>query len=274
MATFRSVNTAINFNNINLNWYIQNYFDEFFENNTYSSVNGTRYEDTYVINGYDGVYDLYFAYGGSNFAVSNNNVTGTVKIIAEVESTYSQGWFLSGISVSASLIFAAAITSSTADDFLLLARAMKGNDTLYLSNSSDLAYGFLGNDIIYGYGGTDYIIGGAGSDTLIGGNGHDYYYFDANLGASNVDKITASSQDFFVLDNDIFTKFSMYDSFDNISSSNYVVGRKALDSNDYLIYNPLNDTIYYDADGSGKGIMIAFCKTSDTPRYDDFLIIG
>jgi len=57
-------------------------------------------------------------------------------------------------------------------------------------------------------------------------------------------------------------------------SPNFIVGTKSLDSNDYLVYNPSNQTLYYDADGSGRGKMVAFCTTSSSPTYDDFLIIG
>ena len=112
-----------------------------------------------------------------------------------------------------------------------------------------------------------------GNDTLVGGDDVDFFYFDTKLGSKNIDTVSDFYYDYFVLDNDIFKKFSGYDSFDDISSENYIVGTKALDSNDYLVYNSSNQTLYYDADGSGKGKMVAFCQTSYTPAYDDFLII-
>ena len=72
MATFTSVNTVINFNNINLNQYIQNFYTEYFEDNTYGSVNGVSYQDAYVVNGYDGSTVSYLAFGGSSFKYSNS----------------------------------------------------------------------------------------------------------------------------------------------------------------------------------------------------------
>ncbi len=274
MATFKSVNTVINFNNIDLNWYIQNFYAQYAEDNTYGSFNGVSYQDAYVVNGYDSPTDSYLIFGGSSFKYSNSNMTGTVTLIAETDSSFTYGWFLSGVSLKAASILAAAKTTSTTDDFALIKSALKGNDTLTLSSGDDVAYGFAGNDTIKGKDGVDKIYGGLGNDTLAGGDDTDFFFFDSVLGTNNIDTISDFYYDYFMLDNDVFKKFSGYDSFDKISSKNFIVGTKALDSNDYLVYNSSNRTLYYDADGSGNGKMVAFCKTSYTPAYDDFLIIG
>ena len=224
--------------------------------------------------GDDGSTDSYLVFYGTGFKISGSTVSGTVQLVGEIDSTLTNSWSLSGVSVKAASIIAAAKTTSTADDLALITSAMKGNDTLTLSSGDDLAYGFAGNDTIYGNDGMDAIYGGLGNDTLVGGDDTDYFFFDSALGTKNIDTISDFDNDYFVLDNDVFKKFSGYDDFDTISSQNFIVGTKALDSNDYLVYNSSNQTLYYDADGSGKGKMVAFCKTSYTPAYDDFLIIG
>ena len=161
--------------------------------------------------------------------------------------------------------------------------ALKGNDTIYGSNFMDYLYGFngndtiyggddldfikggLGNDKIYGENGNDFIYGGLGKDILTGGLDLDMFYFDTKLGKSNVDTIT----DFVVgnwntggivvgdqlnLDKSIFTRLTE----GMLNNQELVFGTKALDNNDYLIFNPKTHTLSYDADANGAGKAIAF----------------
>ena len=62
-----------------------------------------------------------------------------------------------------------------------------------------------------------------------------------------------------------------------ISSANYKVGTAAGDTNDYLIYNPATDKLYYDNDGNGAraAAQIATITLSGTtaPAYSDFLLV-
>ena len=131
-----------------------------------------------------------------------------------------------------------------------------GNDAIYGSDGKDLIDGGSGNDFIYGYAGDDLILGGLGKDTLTGGSGNNDFYFDTKLSSSNVDTITdfvsGDYGDFLVLDENIFT-IPFGDLADNL-----VIGSKALDSDDYLIFNPKTYTLSYDADGSGSGKAVAF----------------
>lgn len=54
----------------------------------------------------------------------------------------------------------------------------------------------------------------------------------------------------------------------------FVVGTKAKDKNDYVVYNDKNGRLYYDADGSGKGKPIEVATLSKNLKMTaaDFLI--
>jgi Ca2+-binding RTX toxin-like protein len=97
---------------------------------------------------------------------------GTVQLIAEYDPGYSD-WFISGISVSATAIYQASLTYSSTDEYNIIAAALSGSDTFYLSEYADFVYGFSGNDVIYGYGGNDSLYGNDGNDTISGGAGYD-----------------------------------------------------------------------------------------------------
>ena len=74
-----------------------------------------------------------------------------------------------------------------------------------------------------------------------------------------------------VLDTAVFTKLAA-----GISAGNLVVNTtgKAMDSNDYLIFNSKNSTLYYDADGSGKGASVAIAILTGVKELisSDFVI--
>ena len=140
-----------------------------------------------------------------------------------------------------------------------------GNDTIYGRDGIDILEGGLGNDKIYGQNGSDDIYGGLGKDILSGGLDIDTFYFDTTLGKSNVDTITdfivgysntggIVDGDFLYLDKSIFTRLTE----GWLSNQELVFGTKALDNNDYLIFNPKKHTLSYDADANGAGKAIAF----------------
>jgi Ca2+-binding RTX toxin-like protein len=141
------------------------------------------------------------------------------------------------------------------------------------------ATGGSGNDTIIGNAVANTLRGGAGDDTLYGGSGTDQFVFDTTLNAStNLDTIKdfVKGTDKIVLDDDIFSKFLNKSS---ISAGNLITGTKALQTDDYLIYNTSNDTLYYDADGSGsKFDLVAFAKIelvgTAAPSATDFQIIA
>lgn len=82
-------------------------------------------------------------------------------------------WGILGTSVSARSLMDAVKSASTADDLLIIQKALSGDDKIILSNSNDEMDGFAGNDYLKGRGGADILRGGNGTDSLEGGSGRD-----------------------------------------------------------------------------------------------------
>ena len=134
--------------------------------------------------------------------------------------------------------------------------------------------GLGGTDTLIGGAGADVLIGGLGRDTLTGGGGADQFIFESALSSStNVDIVTdfMVGVDKLVLDDAIFTQLTNGFSAGNLVSN--TTGR-AMDSDDYLVFNSTNRTLSYDADGNGSGAAVAFTVLTsvNTLRYDDILI--
>lgn len=57
-------------------------------------------------------------------------------------------------------------------------------------------------------------------------------------------------------------------------SSNFFALEFAADADDFIIYDPFNDTLYYDADGSGAGagVLVAKVLTGGTLSASDFVL--
>jgi Ca2+-binding RTX toxin-like protein len=161
-----------------------------------------------------------------------------------------------------------------------------GNDRLISienvsgSNYSDLMTGSSGANTLAGGLGADTLAGGLGADKLTGGTGNDRFVFDTAPGSTNIDTVTdfLKGTDKIVLDDDIFTKLGIGTTTGKvIAAANYKVGTAAGDANDYLIYNPATDKLYYDNDGNGAGaaVQIATITLSGTtaPAYSDFFLV-
>lgn len=156
-----------------------------------------------------------------------------------------------------------------------------GDDTLSGSTSANYLYGELGDDRIDASSGNDFVFGGVGDDSLngglgvdelTGGGGYDAFIFNAKLSASNADSILdfEDGVDRINLEDAIFKKLRG----DRDLSDNITVGTRALDKNDYLIYNDTTDVLYYDADGSGRGAQVAVAVvTIGSIDASDFVVI-
>ena len=160
-----------------------------------------------------------------------------------------------------------------------------GNDRLYGGTHNDLLYGGSGRDIIKGEKGNDRIWGGLHNDTLSGGAGKDIFVFDTKLGTAttdrkvNLDTITDFSvpYDTIWLDNAIFKKLGKgsLSSPKKLNSKFFVIGDKAKDKDDYLIYNSKTGYLSYDADGSGTGKAVEFARLKPGLKltYADFYVV-
>ena len=164
----------------------------------------------------------------------------------------------------------------------------QGNDTIIttlekfslakMPNVENLTYvGFVDadltgnkqNNIIIAGDGHDNLYGGFGNDTLTGGAGGDHFIFNTKLGSTNIDTITdfLSGEDKLVINKKIAKKLSKF------TEDNFVYSNKAEDSNDYLIFNTDDMTLYYDADGSGtKSDAVAIVVVGTMITFDDIKV--
>ena len=108
---------------------------------------------------------------------------------------------------------------------------------------------------------------------LIGGSGKDTFTFDTKPGSGNVDVIV----DFDVADDTIRLNDAAFSKlkYGQLSSSSFVVGSKALDSGDRIIYNDKTGALSYDADGTGSSAAVKFAIIENlaTLTAADFLVI-
>lgn len=128
------------------------------------------------------------------------------------------------------------------------------NLTLY-GTSGLSATGNAVANVVIGSSGNDTINGALGNDTLTGGVGNDTFVFNTALNATtNVDTITDfTSGDKIALGKSIFKAFAKDKT---VATEKLVYGDKAIDSNDFLIYDQVTGKLYYDADGTGKGLAV------------------
>ncbi|MCF1710655.1 hypothetical protein L0V05_17745 [Tabrizicola sp. J26] len=165
----------VDIQNLDLNFYIRNYYDDFFYDNQYLTIFDVPYQDIVDINGYDDPVDLGLTFGGSNITFNSSGAVtgGTVNVVTEYFWGGDAIWLAQGVSIPAPTLYAALLTASSADDYNMMAAALSGNDAVYLSNYDDRWNGFGGNDFLYGYEGDDTLYGAAGNDVLLGGLGKD-----------------------------------------------------------------------------------------------------
>jgi len=138
-----------------------------------------------------------------------------------------------------------------------------------------------GNDVIDTGLGNDTLVGGLGRDVLTGGLGKDVFVFDTGANkATNLDTLAdfVVKDDTIWLDNAMFRKLGKKGSEvkpAKLDKKFLVVGDKAKDMDDYLIYSKKKGVLYYDADGAGKGkaVEIATLKKNLKMTNADFFVI-
>jgi Ca2+-binding RTX toxin-like protein len=142
---------------------------------------------------------------------------------------------------------------------------MAGNDTLTA---------LPGNDVLFGESGDDVLNGGAGNDTITGGAGKDTFCYDNTPPASGRD----TYKDFNPVDDTIRLQaryMNLGVSNAELSPAYFRVGTKALDANDYLVYNKTTGALFWDpnGNGAGDGIQIATLINKPTLTSHDFWLI-
>ena len=151
-----------------------------------------------------------------------------------------------------------------------------GNDTIVGNDVSNVLSGGAGNDSLFGGNGNDTQIGGLGNDVLSGGLGRDTFRFDTALNATkNVDAIIdfSCSEDTIVLDNAVFGRLKKEGL---LRETLFDVGKRADNSNDFILYNKTSGVLSFDADGSKQAhAPIAFAKLDAQLKltHDDFIVI-
>ena len=95
--------------------------------------------------------------------------------------------------------------------------------------------------------GNDTLDGGLGANKLTGGTGNDNFKFTT---IGHIDTITDYNvlNDTIQLENSVFTVLT---TTGTLASSQFKTGTKALDANDFIIYNKASGALLYDADGNG-----------------------
>jgi VCBS repeat-containing protein len=115
---------------------------------------------------------------------------------------------------------------------------------------------FIGNsqaNVLKGNGGDDVLNGWKGKDVLSGGQGADKFVFEilhnGDLNKDIISDFNSAEGDKIQLPKNVFTAFSSLNAVANI---NLLIGSAALDTDDFLIYDPVTGMLSYDADGVGS----------------------
>ncbi|NEI38738.1 RTX toxin, partial [Rhizobium leguminosarum] len=148
------------------------------------------------------------------------------------------------------------------------------NDVLTGNSGSNVLDGAAGADQLNGGLGNDKLVGKAGADILTGGGGGDTFVFDVKPDNISVDKIqdfSSAAGDKLMLDHSIFAALSL----SGFSDENFVLGTKALEADDKLIYDKASGILSYDADGSAAGaaVHVADLDNSAALHFNDFLLV-
>ncbi len=131
-----------------------------------------------------------------------------------------------------------------------------GNDRITTGSGNDQLQGGSGTDVIVAGAGNDSLSGGAGADQLTGGFGADSFVFDAAPDGL-IDRIRdfrAADGDRIVLSTAVFTALSVSGGLDGRVVS--AAGARALDADDYLLFDTATRRLSYDADANGSGAAI------------------
>ncbi|MBA1157105.1 matrixin family metalloprotease [Microvirga mediterraneensis] len=173
------------------------------------------------------------------------------------------------------------LSGSYGDDVL---QGGAGSDLLSGGSRNDVLYGDDGNDSLKGGDGNDTLYGGLGSDVLTGNDGSDQFVFDTPFsGIDDVDQIADFNQnpqeawydeyeqDKIILSSAIFSTLAK----GLLRDEAFVKGAAAQDSTDKILFDPAEQFLSYDPDGTGPLAAVRFAKLLGTVTLNasDFLVV-
>jgi serralysin len=155
-----------------------------------------------------------------------------------------------------------------------LLSGLGGADELLAGNSRDLMYGGTGHDSLYGGNGNDRLDGGSGADLLFGGLGKDEFDFTTAPITGERDRI----EDFDPVLDIIRLSGAAFDAlpWGTLGDEYFVLGTRALDANDHILFDPVTGAVRYDEDGKGGKASVLFVTvvTADPLTAEDFRVIS
>jgi len=267
ISSERSLNVQENY--LVLSTLSENHLSSVFYDDESTDIRGNTYEDViYAVTEVDGSAYLW-AIGGSKFKFNDDGdvIGGTVSAIAifdydsAADESASARLVIENIRIPLKSVASAAGTATLSDDSPVWERILSGSDTISLSDDDDEMVGVGGDDSIDGNGGDDTLSGGSGRDTLTGGDGSDVFVFDTRPSKKNLDIIT----DFDAANELLIFEIEDFRVLDEgpLAEDQFVTGSVAVDADDYFVYS--NGTLFYDADGSGKGKAVAIVTLTGSP---------
>jgi Ca2+-binding RTX toxin-like protein len=144
---------------------------------------------------------------------------------------------------------------------------LSGIENLIGSAYNDTLVGNGGANALSGGNGNDLLNGGSGIDRLTGGGGADLFRLNSTPNAStNIDTLTdfRGVDDAIQLENAVFAKLV---SVGVLPASNFAANTsgRAVDGNDFVVYETDTGKLYYDADGSGAGAAVQIALLTGAP---------
>lgn len=135
------------------------------------------------------------------------------------------------------------------DDLLISPDTLQITIEMYGGEGNDRLIGSYNQDVLDGEAGNDELTGGLyNDDILTGGTGADRFIFNGNDGIDTI-------ADFSTIDDTIVVSAAGFGgglkSGAAITSAQFALGTKALDSSDRFIYDSATGALFFDVDGTG-----------------------
>lgn len=163
-----------------------------------------------------------------------------------------------------------------------------GNDVLFGGDGNDwLQGGFgIGRDYLLGGNGRDTLFGGLGADTLYGGTGSDvlegglgsdlYVLNSTDAGRDRIVQFISGSDQILIELTTLELSSSGLPPGGPVEAEDFVVGPRATTAEQRFIYDPVANTLAFDADGNGAGrarVLASFELSTDLD-IDDIAIVS